>query len=523
MQSVEADKSTSGLHDAHVRSFAGGSPKTAYTGTMSALASWIWLSALLMVALLPRVWNLSDTAMWSDEMLTMMRVEKPLENSIDSILSVGNQTPLYYLSLRLLPEISPLSLRLPSVVFGLINIVLVFGMVTILYRDRTLALKMAALVAANPMHIILSRTARYYTILLAFAILSLLAYVLLVRGRRSLKIWLLFVFSSMLAYLLHYTALALLAAQFLGLMLLGRERREFFWRWCFAQGAALFPLLLWLALTFTSYSTPEYEYLTQESSWRDVPVTLFNMVMGFSGDWAWAVVPGLISAMIGLLSGTVYMWTERKKHPEFSMWVLLALLPITVLYVLSELVGMHYRDRYLLVALPAILLVMLWGWQRYGPNWSRAGFAVILLTSLTLTWQVFDTHEYQRTDWYGVTNYIADHVQPGDTVMIDRQVTYRLFEYYYPDKPTAPASPSALDNMIVLEDTPDMHETEAEAGRIWVIYRIRHEDLHRQGWTDDTDPFQPHLAPIADWMVEHQDHMTETAHYDGVTIYLMEN
>jgi hypothetical protein len=107
---------------------------------LSAVAYWGVLAALLALGLALRVWQLGAPDLWTDEVLSALRARAPLDDALNNILSVGNQAPLYYLGMRLLPHDSALWLRLPAVVLGLVNVVQLALLVEHIYGDRRLAL-----------------------------------------------------------------------------------------------------------------------------------------------------------------------------------------------------------------------------------------------------------------------------------------------------------------------------------------------------------------------------------------------
>jgi hypothetical protein len=204
-----------------------------------------------------------------------------------------------------------------------------------------------------------------------------------------------------------------------------------------------------------------------------------------------------------------------KQQGEPLFWLLLAVLPVLGLFGLSSLAGVQYRDRYFLVAMPAVLILVMRGGQRY-PAWARrVGTATLLLTSVYLTGQFFHSGAYQRSDWRGVTRYVAEQYQPGDVILFERSMLYQAFRVYFD------GDPAVLDHSVVLLDTPNPAAFETSAARIWVVYQIRHEDLHRQGWVKNSDPFALHLSPISDWLAARQADILHTETFDGALVFLL--
>lgn len=207
---------------------------------------------------------------------------------------------------------------------------------------------------------------------------------------------------------------------------------------------------------------------------------------------------------------------KRREQEEFTAWLVLAIMPVVVLTALSYLLGVNYRDRYFLVGMPAVILLVLWGWQRYSRLLRWVGFISILLTSSYLSWQVFTTGAYQRSDWQNVTDYVVDHYQPGDVIFFERSIVRETFSFYVQDNPELLEHSFVVDN-----NNADAFADAHHSKRIWVIYRIRHEDLHRQGWVQQVNPFMSQLSPLSDWLQKQRSAILTTSYFDGVFVFLM--
>src|SRR5512133_3692722 len=109
-----------------------------------------------------RFWHLGHASLWIDEIWTDYWTQASLLKSLDLILEIGNQTPLYFTLLHFFPNDIELMLRLPSALMGGIGIALIIRVVAQLWKDYDAALFAGALVAFNPYHIWLSRMARPY-------------------------------------------------------------------------------------------------------------------------------------------------------------------------------------------------------------------------------------------------------------------------------------------------------------------------------------------------------------------------
>lgn len=480
-------------------------------------AYWALILLILAVSVFTRVWNIAEADLWSDEVITAYRVQGTLDQALESLYAVGNQAPFFYMFMRMVPNDSPFLMRLPSLLLGVLGVALAIHFTWKLYGNRPLALWTGALLAINPMHIILSRTARFYTLLFVLGLVITYCYFMIVlRKKGSNRLWALFFASSLLAYLTHYSVLALPATQFFMIVLNWKRHRHIFWRWAIMQFLAVLPFLGWLALSLTKMNGSPYPVLPQNPRIQDIPLSLMNILTGYGGQFTWILLPGLTIAVMGIAFGIQRAIAERHHNSELVYWLMLAVVPIIVLFVMNYLTGVNYRDRYFLVSMPAVLLLFWYGWENDDYPVRQIALAAVLLTSAFLAMQMFYTGSYERTDWSQASEFVADEFQPGDRILFERDMIFTAFStYFYGDD-------AALDASYILMDEPDIEVIEDGATRIWAVYRIRHEDFHRAGWVENLDPLTPGLSPISDWLVAHEDQIVYQQPFKGGVIYLVD-
>ena len=499
---------------ADARSMPGGMERVAaQPGTVTQARYLTAAAIILLVGLAFRAWNLGGADMWTDEVLTALRAQVSLDEAVDSILGAGNQAPIYYMMMQVLPHSSDVLLRLPAVILGVVNIALLMVIIVQLYGDRLMALEVGALLAVNPLHVILSRTARFYTLLFLFSLLFTYLFIRLVRGQRSRRIWIAFWLCSMLAYMTHYSALALPAAQGALLLVLWRRMREMWIPWGIAQAAAVVPPIAWILLASKEYEPVGYVGMAHPPVFSDLPITYLNLLEGFDGTWQWAVVPGVILGLVGIAAGVIALARSWRPQPDRLYWIASGVLPVLALFIMGVTVYSKYKDRYMLILGPSVMVLFVWGWRWLAPRWSKAAVTVVVLTGALLSVQLFTSGSYQRTDWSDAGRYLEQQFKPGDQVMFARQTTYDAFEHSYD------GSPDVLTDSFLLTDTPDTEAIERSAARIWVIYRDQWEDFHRQGWVRDFDPLRRGLSDMSNWLVDRQDRIVAQKSFDGIVIY----
>lgn len=514
MQLTDCHEDTPGLTTQHLTARAAERHSLGLTHTQY----WVAIAILLISGLALRVWDLAGADLWTDEMLTSLRATVPLPDAIDSILAPGNQLPLYYFMLRVLPNDSELLLRLPSVALGLVSVLLVITGINHLYHDRLLALGVGALLAFNPLHVLLSRTARFYTLLMVLALVNMFVFLLILRGRRGRGIWWAFGLSSLGLYLTHYTALALPAVQFLLLFSRPRQHRNILVRWTLVQGVAIIPALTWFALAVSRYQGGSgdddlYRALTPELA--DIPITFLNMLMGYMGQLEWYMLPGLIAGTVGLLTGAIHLLRASRFSREHFFWLLLAVLPVVVLFVVSITLTPKYKDRYLFIAMPAAGLLFVWGWRRLSPRLMPAALVVVVMTSLVMSIDVYHSGAYQRTDWDDAADYIQQHAQPTDRLLFSNDTVFETFAHHFDGN-------GWLEHTRILLPDTEFVGFEPPAERVWIVYRVQFEDFHTQRWVENFQPLTPGISPLSDWLVPRKSRIESIRVFDGVIVMLVE-
>jgi uncharacterized membrane protein len=480
---------------------------------------WATVILIFLTGFVLRMWNLGYASLWSDEVLTAGRAQLPLEQSMKSILSAGNQTPTYFMLLRLFPNQTEDMLRLPSVLLGMISIALIIFITIRLYKSYDLALWVGALMAANPYHIWLSRTARPYMLLLVLTLAASYFFLRLAGGHRSTRTWIGYGVFSSLAYLTHYTAIALPAAQFVFLFFYRRDKnsKRLYRFWVVAQALAVIPDVIWLYIVSQhKVNVGEGRFPTPTIS--DVPLTFWNMTIGYDGNLRWYIVPGLMIVMLGLIFGLWYAFKERKCNRDNFYWLLLVLCPLVPTFIFSSLFVSIYLDRYFMVFLPALVFLLPLGLRRNSEPLWRAAVIVIMVTGVQSVLFSFTIGAHQRTNWRSASEYIASEIEPGDAILLQYGYTDQAFRYYFDPR----IAPGVNPKFAVLFDTPDTTQLERSSQRVWAVYRNPLEDPHVLGVMPDYEVFQPGVTDLGDWLNARQNQVISVRKFNGVSVILVE-
>jgi mannosyltransferase len=185
-------------------------------GTTTARCSWAWgtgLALVLGLATVLRVMQVHES-LWLDELHTAWTVAEGLDAVCPRAL-IGNQSPLFFYVVwgaKQTLGLSELALRFPSLVAGVVLVLLVAWVTRRWTRSGSAALWAALLVSLDWNCLFYSQEARPYACLQLVGLCQLLAFWHLVTaptGRRRLA----FVALSWLLFYVHYTGALLLAAE----------------------------------------------------------------------------------------------------------------------------------------------------------------------------------------------------------------------------------------------------------------------------------------------------------------------
>lgn len=475
-------------------------------------ASWIMLAGFAL-----RMWRLGSASLWIDEVLTEVRAHGSLRDCLTSLIEAGNQMPFYFFALRLFPTPSEGLLRLPSVLLGLIGIALIMFLATRLYRDYRLALWAGALVAFNPYHIWLSRTARPYPLIFVLVLLASYYFITILRRQQSRWTWAAFTVVSMVAYLTHYFTLVLPAVQLLLLVVILPKHRPLLRSWVYSQAIAVLPLLGWLL-----YLALHWHQIIMGGQWiptpggKDIILTLWNMTIGYDGTNRWYVLPGVLIGLAVIGSGLIASVRARKIDPINAYWLCLLFLPFASTFVLSTSIVSLYVDRYFIVFFPALIYLILTGVWWLPVRARRAMLAVILVTGLANVILALASGSYERENWHAAVAYIQAERQPDDKFVVENRHDHQAFERYYGcEMPVTEIHQYAKTGDLASLDN-------SLSGRVWVIFRNPIEDIHRHGVMPQFNPFASRSSDLSNWLRQYQVVVVSQKSFNGVTLLLLD-
>jgi len=459
-----------------------GQCRTSLGGTRS----WL-LILILLLGFCVRLVRLHDKEMWYDEAFAVLYAEKEIDAIIrGTVTSVEGAAAdihplLYYFFLHSWMRIgqSPVIVRFPSVVFGLLSICLVFHIARELF-DGQVGLLAAALAAISPFHIWYSQEARMYSLLCLLSLLSIFLFFRAYKNGRW-QLWIGFGLSTGMSLYAHNLAFLILFA--VDLCVLLRRRWNLLGRLAVAHLVSLLVFLPWLLLVPGQLAKVRQAYWIPKPGPAELVRTLivftFNLPVP---DW---ILPLALFFSLLLLALTVYRVVRLTiVTEERSMWATqlnlsLAFVPVLTMFAISQVKPVYIERAMLASALfyyVAVARAMLRGKL---PRLVIASLTPIPLVLVASLWYQYNYAEFPRSPFRLANAHLRDHYKEGDAIVHDNKLSFfpshyydrSLAQEYVGDIPGSPTDTLALPTQEVLGllAKPDMSTAVGGAKRVWFV------------------------------------------------------
>ena len=372
-----------------------------------------------------------------------------------------------------------------SALFGLATLFALYFLGSRLFGKET-GLIGAALLAVHTFHIRYSQEARSYSLLTLLVVLSTYFFFRAVESPSQKKYWAAYLLVSVLACYSHVLPVLVLAAQWLSL---GASK--------FRQiGSAT---ILLVVSIFALLTAPMGLFvLFQNRGQIDwVPPLTWSSFLGFAYFFSGDVGSILLVLYLALCLLSLRSWVRVKALPMASQdqpWrlkliVLWLVLPFAIV-IGASLVKPVFQPRFLLMCVPAFTLIAGLGLtelSRLSLVWcrlSRVALAVILVLSIWGARKEYRTAALARSSFRPTTQYILDHQQSQDAILLFPAPTYFPFNYYAHRQRQGQGKMSMPVIVFpVFEDAPNAarliptrDEVEArvrDCKRVWLVLNLR--------------------------------------------------
>lgn len=381
------------------------------------------LFLILLAAFLLRIRGLDVPSMWGDELFAPIMASKPLSYLTHWVWVEDVHPPLFYFFLKMVlaASDSDFALRLPSVIFAMLTLFLLFKVVKERCGDAC-ALLTTAVFSISAAHIYLSRVVRFYSFTLFLVILALFALQRFHQSRDD-KYLRLGVFSLAAMLLAEFTSLMPILAIYLlfTVSILSRPGRLPAMRRLLLTSAAYFALPL-VFLVLTSIQRKGFSYLASpESAALNYFKALFWLMHGEltrTPSEGLPFFPWLV-AVAALAGGVRLAFRDRG-----ALFVCLSFFLCSLAFILFVRPGYSLAFWHLFFLLPVMSFLIASALQIFTPP-ARQPFAAALLCLLGAALylgpgaDMFYAPFSYGSDARELGRAVASELEPGSAVMID--------------------------------------------------------------------------------------------------------
>jgi len=393
----------------------------------------IWILALIFgLALILRLVILNQS-LWLDEAIGAV-VAKTL--SFRSILLKfplsDNHPPLYYLILKAWTFIfgfSEVSLRLPSVIFGILTILFVYKIAKKFTKINPII--PTILLATSPLHIYYSQEARMYSLAAFLTTATIYFFLKTFQSTDEKSDWIFFsIFYTLLAFS-DYVPIFLYPVFILYPIF--KNGNWVWWKKFVISNIPLFILgILWLPIfriqgangKFLLQTLPAWRDIAGGATFKELGVFWSKFVLGritFFNKFLYYSLIFLASIpVIALIFISSKNWKENK---IFWLWLIV---PIVLCFAISLTFPAFIYFRFIFV-LPAFYFIIALGGNK------NLIYLVILFNLIGWGIYVFDGSQH-REDWRAATLYVENSAGPKDIAIFENPEPFAPYRWYWDGK-----------------------------------------------------------------------------------------
>jgi len=410
---------------------------------------------ILIIAFVLRLTTINQS-LWLDEAIGAIATrDLSYTDLIKNFLQVDNHPPFYYLFLKFWSGIfgySEIALRMPSILFGLGTIYLLYKIATLISSGKeksfklvfksiplkiSLSMPMAAslLLAVSQFHIYYSQEARMYSMEAFFASLLIYFFIRIFQKNRSVSEWIGLSLSILLLGMTDYLPYSLFAAVFM-YALFKKEDRKWFGKFALS----FLPLFI-----FWLFWMPTFLKQSQGGAWLMATLPSWKLLAGGANIkqaalvWVKFVIGRITFTNKLIYAGTVLLFSvpylisleavvkKSLKNKIIWIWVLT---PLIFSFVTSFFVPSFIYFRFLFIY-PAFLLLVVSGiFLLKNEKLGVVVFSLLVLFSLASDIYYYLDKNMKREDWRGAVGYVEENIDAGEIVIFEYPEPFAPYRWY---------------------------------------------------------------------------------------------
>lgn len=397
------------------------------------------LASILFLGLILRLISINQS-LWLDEAINVLAAKRfGLWEMLTTYAQADFHPPGYFFILWIWTKafgFSEISVRIPSVIFSLLTIYIIYLIGRKLFTRKT-GLLCALLLAINPLHIYYSQEARMYS----FSALAVsLSFFLFIKLLKSEKVNLfLLILTNLLVLSSDYVAYLIFPAELLLLLIL-RINMIMIKKWIISLGISLLIMMVWLPI-FLAQINNGITLTTNIPFWKEV--------VGSMGLKALALtfvkfIIGRISIedkLLYLLSftpvGLIFTYLIYKGFNSMegfakkilSVWIIV---PIILGLLISVFTPVYSYFRVLYLLIPFVIFLAA-GINCFNNRLKKIALVLIITIELGCSLIYLFNPGFQREDWKGLANFIKTN-KKETKILLESNGLFSPLDYYSNDK-----------------------------------------------------------------------------------------
>lgn len=353
---------------------------------------------------------------WFDEMFSVHYSTLPWAESIKYWLLETNPF-LYNLILRgwiFIFGQGETTVRIPSVIFALLTIVLIYYMAQkwISKRAATVA---SLIIALSGIHLFISSETRTYAMFVFLTTISFYWFIkIFVEQKTSRAIWILYFFTQLFLLYSHLTALTVVVIQTLVLAYLKEAdktaRKKFIW----TQATAIFLWCGWFIPTLlpklNSRSLSGW-FFTYDSGSSNILTTLNTLFINANISEFTFTLFSII--LLGIIFHLFKIFPQQEKNKKELLVILLlwSFLPS----MLGAFLG-QYVTKYFVFSLPGFALLIAYGLDKITDKTLKLAITIVFFALFIPSTFTIATNPI--FSWYTITNYIEKNETDHSAILV---------------------------------------------------------------------------------------------------------
>lgn len=390
-----------------------------------------------------RLFNLTYKSLWYDEALSLSFTEYDWKD-IFSHRYIAR--PVYFLILKLWVSLfgySELSARLPSVIFGVLSIILIYKLAKELFGEGS-GLISAVILSLSSYHIYYSQEARNYSLFLFLGLSSMLIFVKIL-NKEDAKLLLLLVLINILLLYTHLFGIFIVIIQSIFFIIFLRKIK-LKKLWIIGQVILIIAILPFFTV-LVNYPH-EIDFITKPN-FRSL-VEAFEVFgyggprqaqggIGFEINPSRLIIPRALGAILFSLFAFNFLWGKKAYQKKFSLlnyksknYLLFFWLLFTILgaYIFSIVIKPIFLTRFLILTSAAFYIIIAKAITEI-----RNSKIIGIVISVIIAFSLFSLNVLYspgpQNDWEKIGNYVRLHIKPQGTILLIPQDQIVPFWYYY--------------------------------------------------------------------------------------------